>query len=66
MFGDTIIKNNTFISAIAKKDKTKSNLDNIFDFENRNYFALKAPMAALYMDKLVSIIPFKPHLNNSH
>ena len=50
-----------FISVITKQERMKKNLDNIFDFENRKDFPPKAPMAALYKDKLMSIYPFKPY-----
>ena len=66
MFGDMTITQIIFISVIAKQERTKRNLDNIFDFENRKDLPLSAPIAALYMDKLMSIYPFKPYLKHSH
>ena len=56
MFGDMTITQIIFISVIAKQERTKRNLD----------LPLSAPIAALYMDKLMSIYPFKPYLKHSH
>ena len=61
MFGDMRIENTRFKSVITKYEKKKSRQADILDFEKRNDFPLKAPIAALYMDKLMPINPIKPH-----
>ena len=66
MLGEMSIEKNIFISVNAKYEIKESRKVDILDFENRKDFPLKAPIAALYKDKLMSINPCKPNLERSH
>ena len=53
--GDEKHEKQTFAITIIEVKRIYQAIDDIFVFENRNDFPLKEPIAALYMDTLISI-----------